>query len=346
MQQRLVFATDPVSGINYGYFNGITATHAMDAPVPLLFQVRGRRAWYANVGCFLLHAQNACLYRHHAISPPPSVRRVSSDVQYLAGDAAPSSALLPSNGLRNAIEYDDAARYYIPYGAVVDITVTNTDTGEHPIHFHGHPFWIVATSDLPNTDTYAANYARRDVVSVPPLGWATIRIVADNPGTWLVHCHIDWHMAAGLMLTLVEGGDQLTASHIAEAMPAEFPTECGAGGEAVTHHAGVRQGAAADAVEAPLNAVVAAWGGAAAIAAALRTGDGATPAVPLSATLTGLCAVAAFVFAAVARARFAEERREAPQRLVCQPAAADVGGPDVDVAVRDDVVVQAARGYG
>ena len=31
---------------------------------------------------------------------------------------------------------------------------------------------------------YASNYIRRDVVSVPALGWARIRFVADNPGIW------------------------------------------------------------------------------------------------------------------------------------------------------------------
>ena len=65
------------------------------------------------------------------------------------------------------------------------LTVLAQDEGEHPIHLHGHQFWIVSTSSAPAAASmYAANYIRRDVVSVPAQGWARIRFVADNPGIW------------------------------------------------------------------------------------------------------------------------------------------------------------------
>ncbi|KAJ3021920.1 UNVERIFIED_CONTAM: hypothetical protein HDU68_009405 [Siphonaria sp. JEL0065] len=35
-------------------------------------------------------------------------------------------------------------------------------------------------------------------------GYTVIRFVADNPGVWLFHCHIEWHIAAGLVMTFVE----------------------------------------------------------------------------------------------------------------------------------------------
>ena len=41
----------------------------------------------------------------------------------------------------------------------------------------------MATSDYPTAEVdFAANYVRRDVVSLPGLGWAKLRFVADNPG--------------------------------------------------------------------------------------------------------------------------------------------------------------------
>ena len=75
------------------------------------------------------------------------------------------------------------------------------DTGEHPIHFHGRTFWVLATSDFPEAEQlFAGNYVRRDVISVPAEGWAKIRFVADNPGTWVVHCHIGpWRDAERLL---------------------------------------------------------------------------------------------------------------------------------------------------
>ena len=61
--------------------------------------------------------------------------------------------------------------FVIPYGSVVEVFINNTDGGEHPFHWHGHNFWVVATSDYPNAETlYANSYLLRDVVSVPPLG--------------------------------------------------------------------------------------------------------------------------------------------------------------------------------
>ena len=62
--------------------------------------------------------------------------------------------------------------------------------GEHPFHMHGHDFWVVATSAFPGAAArYGPHFVRRDVVSVPALGWATVRFVADNPGVWCAAVH-------------------------------------------------------------------------------------------------------------------------------------------------------------
>ena len=36
------------------------------------------------------------------------------------------------------------------------------------------------------------------------LGYLVYRFVADNPGVWAFHCHIDWHLGAGFFATMVE----------------------------------------------------------------------------------------------------------------------------------------------
>jgi Multicopper oxidase len=35
-------------------------------------------------------------------------------------------------------------------------------------------------------------------------GWTVIAFVTDNPGAWLMHCHIGWHVGAGLSLQFLE----------------------------------------------------------------------------------------------------------------------------------------------
>lgn len=50
---------------------------------------------------------------------------------------------------------------------------------------------------------------RRDVIMIAGGGHTVWRFLADNPGVWLIHCHMDWHAAAGLTATLIEAPLQL-----------------------------------------------------------------------------------------------------------------------------------------
>lgn len=76
-------------------------------------------------------------------------------------------------------------------------------TVAHPIHWHGHDVVILAQSSEqfdPATsfdDFNFENPPRRDVIMLPEGGYIAIAIRADNPGVWLIHCHIAWHASAG-----------------------------------------------------------------------------------------------------------------------------------------------------
>lgn len=77
----------------------------------------------------------------------------------------------------------------------------------HPIHLHGHDFVILAQDNGPFTKDVVPqlnNPARRDVVNVPIQGYVWIAFQINNPGAWLMHCHIAWHASAGLSLQFVE----------------------------------------------------------------------------------------------------------------------------------------------
>ncbi|KAJ5724836.1 ferro-O2-oxidoreductase [Penicillium malachiteum] len=114
----------------------------------------------------------------------------------------------------------------LDHNAVVEVVLENQDTGSHPFHLHGHAFQLVtrypsygadfydysagttfATYNSSN-ETITSNFptypARRDTLVLPPGGYFVIRFVADNPGVWFFHCHIDWHLAQGLAMTFVE----------------------------------------------------------------------------------------------------------------------------------------------
>lgn len=80
---------------------------------------------------------------------------------------------------------------------------------EHPFHIHGHDFFVLGTGQ----GTYSAsqfstlnfnNPVRRDVATLPASGWLVIAFKTDNPGAWLLHCHIAWHVSEGLSIQFLE----------------------------------------------------------------------------------------------------------------------------------------------
>lgn len=64
----------------------------------------------------------------------------------------------------------------------------------HPIHLHGHDFWVVAQEstvfDPTSPGFTTTNPPRRDVATLPANGYLALAFKLDNPGTWLTHCHI------------------------------------------------------------------------------------------------------------------------------------------------------------
>lgn len=88
----------------------------------------------------------------------------------------------------------------------------------HPFHLHGHKFWILGwgsgnfpastTTEAPLSQIDWNNPPYRDTFLLPQGGWVAIRYITDNPGAWIFHCHIEWHLMTGLAVVLVEGADQ------------------------------------------------------------------------------------------------------------------------------------------
>ncbi|XP_027109265.2 laccase-3-like [Coffea arabica] len=112
--------------------------------------------------------------------------------------------------------------YKLKYGSKVQVVFQDTgifSTEDHPIHLHGHQFYVVGQgfgNFNPSRDSTNFNLndpPERNTIGVPVGGWAAIRFVADNPGVWLMHCHIDAHLTWGLaMAFLVDNGPGLLQS--------------------------------------------------------------------------------------------------------------------------------------
>ncbi|KAJ7884466.1 Fet3 protein [Mycena leptocephala] len=125
---------------------------------------------------------------------------------------------------------------------VVDLVVQNGDTGPHPFHLHGHKFQIVQrssnfSSNDPSVITTAnlRNPLTRDTILIESGGSATLRFVADNPGTWFFHCHIEWHLEVGLAVQLIEA--PLVAQKFKANLPSQIVRNCKALHEPVSGNA-------------------------------------------------------------------------------------------------------------
>ncbi|KAI9714343.1 MAG: hypothetical protein M1820_000304 [Bogoriella megaspora] len=98
----------------------------------------------------------------------------------------------------------------------------------HPIHLHGHDFFVLGASgdnnQNPNTATTVTfdpssdpakldwtTPIRRDTAILPQGGWLALAFYTNNPGPWLFHCHIAWHVSEGLGLDFIESPDQVPA---------------------------------------------------------------------------------------------------------------------------------------
>jgi FtsP/CotA-like multicopper oxidase with cupredoxin domain len=78
-------------------------------------------------------------------------------------------------------------------GDSVRIEFLNTTPHLHPMHLHGHTFKVISASRLARPVHWA------DTVLVMPNERVQITFVADNPGNWMLHCHIIEHQDTGMM---------------------------------------------------------------------------------------------------------------------------------------------------
>lgn len=66
---------------------------------------------------------------------------------------------------------------------------------QHPIHFHGQRFLVVARDGVPQT-----NLVWKDTVLVKAGETVDIILDTSNPGIWMAHCHVAEHLEAGMMM--------------------------------------------------------------------------------------------------------------------------------------------------
>jgi len=147
-------------------------------------------------------------------------------------------ATLPSLEYNSSI-YSNAAVLDGPASSWVYFFIQNNFQTSHPMHLHGHDFSVLGQGrgvftesmvDLLNFD----NPIQRDTgllfgIGNPTAftsGWTVIGFQTDNPGAWVMHCHLIWHADGGMGLQFLERLAEITASKYYNS--AQFQNECAA----------------------------------------------------------------------------------------------------------------------
>jgi CopA family copper-resistance protein len=90
----------------------------------------------------------------------------------------------------NGVKFSDAEPIRLNYGERLRIVLVNDTMMAHPIHLHG--MW----SDI--EDDEGKFHVRKHTVDMPPGTKRSYRVTADALGRWAYHCHLLFHMEAGM----------------------------------------------------------------------------------------------------------------------------------------------------
>ncbi|KAL3621941.1 hypothetical protein CASFOL_034137 [Castilleja foliolosa] len=106
--------------------------------------------------------------------------------------------------------------YTFAFNTTIDVILQNAnalrsgDSEIHPWHLHGHDFWVLGYGEgrFRSGDEERFNLESpplRNTAVIFPFGWTALRFVADNPGVWAFHCHIEPHLHMGMGVVFAEG---------------------------------------------------------------------------------------------------------------------------------------------
>lgn len=108
-------------------------------------------------------------------------------------DVMLSGSMSPYEWTINGATYADTIPLTISAGQAGRLRVRNHSMMSHPVHLHGHTFQLGHAG---------GTGPRKDTVLVPPMGGVDVDLVADNPGSWMLHCHNAYHAESGMMTRL------------------------------------------------------------------------------------------------------------------------------------------------
>lgn len=140
--------------------------------------------------------------QHSGMEEEKSIKRLSYNIL-----KSPEKTILPTENVRemkftlegNMNHYlwtldnktvTETDKILVKKGEVLRITLYNNSMMRHPMHLHGHDFRLINSK---------GEYSPlKNVVDIMPMETNTIEFAANQDGDWFFHCHILYHMMAGM----------------------------------------------------------------------------------------------------------------------------------------------------
>nr|WP_151824162.1 multicopper oxidase domain-containing protein [Acinetobacter bereziniae] len=126
-----------------------------------------------------------------SLTPQPDTREATSELVVRLGGTM-ERYVWTINGKK----FSEAEPLKVKYGERIRIKFINDSMMAHPMHLHGMFMQLENGQppvDMPNKHT----------VVVPPGKTVTALLTADELGEWAIHCHLLYHMSAGMMNKLI-----------------------------------------------------------------------------------------------------------------------------------------------
>ncbi|KAJ7124449.1 Cupredoxin, partial [Mycena epipterygia] len=162
-------------------------------------------------------------------NPPDHVIDLKFDTVWEINGIVYTPPTLPTllkiiNGATVASDFNISEHTFIlKKNEVVQLNIHGSDHGALTfLCLSGHAFDIVQSASGPLN---FVNPPRRDVISVEQ-GGVSIQFRADNPGPWFLHCHIDWHLEAGLAVVFAEAPEDQRTGPQAEIITPQWLDLC------------------------------------------------------------------------------------------------------------------------
>jgi len=188
----------------------------------------------------LLHTKGTC----GAQGVPFITVKKNQTVELIINNLSPTAHVLHMHGMRfqviNYAPYSESwcsnahfECFFLPLQIAKPLHCPGARAGDPGTKFPYNAYWGCPYDNKTDSgSSMLENPLQKDMISLWRRSWAVIRFTADNPGSWIFHCHMEQHIPTGQIMAFNLLPDQQPT--VPEDVPTEGPCPVWSGEDAVT----------------------------------------------------------------------------------------------------------------